>query len=152
MSIGLFLLFQFSACNCNAEGSNGITCDDSGVCSCKANIVNDKCDACNAGFFNFPTCSGKQHYVLNYYKFSWCKFIKILGLCLLFLLSACTCNAQGSSGVTCDDSGVCSCNANIGGDKCDACNAGFFNFPTCSGKQYYVLLLYYLYSVESHFY
>ena len=60
--------------------------------------------------------------------------MKILGLCLLFHLSACNCNAQGSSGVTCDDSGVCSCNANIGGDKCDACNAGFSNFPTCSGK------------------
>ena len=59
--MGSCLLFQFSACNCNAEGSNGITCDDSGVCSCKANIVNDKCDACNAGFFNFPTCSGKPY-------------------------------------------------------------------------------------------
>ena len=50
--------FQFSACNCNVEGSNGITCDDDGICSCKANIINDKCDACAPGFFDFPVCPG----------------------------------------------------------------------------------------------
>ena len=55
------LLFQFSACNCNTEGSNSTTCDDYGVCSCKANVINDKCDACADGYFNFPsTCEGKQ--------------------------------------------------------------------------------------------
>ena len=53
--------FVFSVCNCNAEGSNGEACDDNGVCSCKANFKNDKCDACNAGFFNFPTCEGKLY-------------------------------------------------------------------------------------------
>ena len=53
---------------------------------------------------------------------------------MLFKFSACNCNAQGSSGISCSDTGVCTCNANVGGDKCDACNAGFFNFPTCSGK------------------
>ena len=54
-----YLLFNFSACNCKVEGSNGIACDD-GECSCKANVINDKCDACAAGFFNFPICEGKQ--------------------------------------------------------------------------------------------
>ena len=52
--------FQFLACNCNEEGSSGITCDDNGVCSCNANIINDKCDACDAGYFDFPTCEGKH--------------------------------------------------------------------------------------------
>ena len=55
-----YVWFQFSACNCNVEGSTGIICDDNGVCSCNANIINDKCDACAPGFFNFPTCPGKQ--------------------------------------------------------------------------------------------
>ena len=62
----MFVLFQFSACNCNAEGSSGITCDDNGVCSCNANIINEKCDACAPGFSNFPTCPGKDQTITNY--------------------------------------------------------------------------------------
>ena len=54
-----FCYFNFKACNCNGDGSTGITCDDTGLCSCKDNFMNDKCDTCNAGFFNFPTCEGK---------------------------------------------------------------------------------------------
>ena len=56
-----FCYFIFKACNCYVNGSNGIACDDNGVCSCKANFMNDKCDACNDGFFNFPTCEGNQY-------------------------------------------------------------------------------------------
>ena len=59
-NLGLCVLFQFSVCNCNVEGSICFTCNDNGVCTCKANsIVNDKCDECAAGLFNFPTCDGK---------------------------------------------------------------------------------------------
>ena len=50
----------FKACNCNVHGSNSMNCDDSGVCNCKANIINDQCDVCEDGFFNFPTCEGKR--------------------------------------------------------------------------------------------
>ena len=57
---------------------------------------------------------------------------------MLFQFSACNCNEQGSSSSSCSDSGVCTCNANIGGDKCEACNDGLFNFPTCSRKKYYL--------------
>ena len=49
----------FKECDCNEDGSNGNTCDDNGLCSCKANFMNDKCDTCNVGFFNYPTCEGK---------------------------------------------------------------------------------------------
>ena len=38
----------------------GIFCDDNGKCNCKANYKNDKCDTCNTGFYNFPTCEGNQ--------------------------------------------------------------------------------------------
>ena len=54
-------VFPFSACNCNAQGSSSSSCSDTGVCTCNANIGGDKCDACNAGLFNFPTCSGKKY-------------------------------------------------------------------------------------------
>ena len=57
----LELIFKISGCNCYENGSNGIACDANGVCSCKANFMNDKCDACNVGFFNFPTCEGNQY-------------------------------------------------------------------------------------------
>ena len=57
----VYSLFQFSACNCNAQGSSSSSCSDTGVCTCNANIGGDKCDACNAGLFNFPTCSGKKY-------------------------------------------------------------------------------------------
>ena len=61
--MGLCLLFHLLACNCNRVGSTGITCNDYGVCSCKANIINDKCTDCDDGYFNFPTCDGKQYYI-----------------------------------------------------------------------------------------
>ena len=53
--------FYFKACNCDGDGSNGTACDNNGVCSCKVNFMNGKCDVCNAGFFNFPTCEGNQY-------------------------------------------------------------------------------------------
>ena len=52
--------FIFKACNCNGNGSTGIICDDNGKCNCKANYINDKCNTCNVGFYNFPTCEGNQ--------------------------------------------------------------------------------------------
>ena len=56
----VYFLFEFLACNCNAQGSSSVSCSDTGICTCNANVVGDKCDACNAGFFDFPTCSGKH--------------------------------------------------------------------------------------------
>ena len=56
----LCLLFQFSACNCNPEGSSNSACDEYGVCSCNAGFINKKCDACDTGYFNPPTCQGKH--------------------------------------------------------------------------------------------
>ena len=63
----LFLLFQFSACNCDPDGSLGPYCDPvyarevSGEdCICKPNIGGYKCDVCVGNTFNFPTCERKQ--------------------------------------------------------------------------------------------
>ena len=64
-NISYLILFHFSACNCNTQGSFGNTCNDNGECSCKANVINDKCNTCADGFFNFPTCQGK-YYLHNF--------------------------------------------------------------------------------------
>ena len=61
------MILIISECNCNVEGSNGTTCDNNGICNCKANIMNDKCDECNVGFFPFPACyTGKLYHMLTW--------------------------------------------------------------------------------------
>ena len=59
-----FTIFFHLACACEKQGTvgNGDTCNDDGVCNCKANVEGVKCDKCLAGYFNFPACTGK-----------WCK-------------------------------------------------------------------------------
>ena len=37
-----------------------------------------------------------------------------------------------------DDAGVCTCIANVVGDKCDVCATGWYGFPTCQGELYFV--------------
>ena len=45
---------------------------------------------------------------------------------------------DGSVDSSCtDDAGVCTCIANVVGDKCDVCATGWYGFPTCQGKIYY---------------
>ena len=60
----LHLKIFISACYCNIQGSNGTSCNNNGVCKCKANIINDKCDVCAAGYFNFSTCIGNKYYII----------------------------------------------------------------------------------------
>ena len=58
-----YIFFIFSDCDCNAQGSYGNTCNANGECNCKANIVGNKCNACSAGFYNFPNCQGKLTHI-----------------------------------------------------------------------------------------
>lgn len=46
----------------------------------------------------------------------------------------CNCNSYGSIGVSCDGEGVCQCQHNFDGIKCDKCKEGFYNFPSCEGN------------------
>ena len=39
-------------------GSVSKACTDFGDCTCKKNIVGDKCDQCKVEHWNFPTCKG----------------------------------------------------------------------------------------------
>ena len=42
------------------DGSVDNSCtDDGGVCTCIANVSEDKCDVCTTGWYGFPTCQGE---------------------------------------------------------------------------------------------
>ena len=57
----VFLLFV--ACSCDANGSNGDTCDNEGQCTCKkTNIVGKMCNQCGIGSYGFPDCHGRFNY------------------------------------------------------------------------------------------
>ena len=48
-------------CKCNEDGSEYQQCNDNGKCTCKPNVIGDKCDKCAKGYegSDFPHCSGK---------------------------------------------------------------------------------------------
>ena len=63
------LHFSISECVCNSNGSTSLDCDeDYGNCSCKEgfggikchecmpNVIGDKCDTCQPGFWGYPSC------------------------------------------------------------------------------------------------
>ena len=51
----LIYLLSLSECLCHAEGSVDIDCtEDTGRCTCKPNIVGEKCDKAAPGYYNFP--------------------------------------------------------------------------------------------------
>ena len=48
---------NISACVCHYEGATSTLCNDNGKCSCKANIIGNKCTDCKSGYFKFPDCT-----------------------------------------------------------------------------------------------
>ena len=43
----------------------------------------------------------------------------------------CNCNVNGSTSISCDKNGICSCRDYYAGDKCDSCKSGYYPFPKC---------------------
>lgn len=89
-------------CNCNSTGSRSLQCNSEGKCQCKPGVTGDKCDRCDANFYNFG-----QH---------GCQ--------------PCNCNISGSYENTpqCDSgTGECFCKENVEGRHCGECRPGFFN-------------------------
>ena len=56
-------------CDCNAEGSESLQCDNHGQCTCKPNITGDKCDQSVPGYYNFPDPKGKFRFLLIYISY-----------------------------------------------------------------------------------
>lgn len=89
-------------CNCNKEGSRSLQCNREGRCQCKPGVTGDKCDRCEANYYDF----GAQG----------CK--------------SCGCSEAGSRGnrPSCDPvTGVCHCKENVEGKRCKECKPGYFN-------------------------
>ena len=54
---------QFSdECGCNIQGTESSYCNFFGTtCTCKPNVIGNKCIECNAEYFGFPNCIGINH-------------------------------------------------------------------------------------------
>jgi len=63
-------LFWILVCDCNSQGSIGVSCDNEGKCKCKPNFTGTRCDQCKEGLYNFPICEGKTLFIffLNDYN------------------------------------------------------------------------------------
>ena len=114
-------------------------CDVNGKCPCKDFVEGDKCTICSKTSFDYPNCKGL--------------LLGILGLCisviLKILISDCKCNPNGSTSMSCDDKGDCTCKSGftgskcdecipgLGGDNCDKCAVGSYSYPDCQGSGNY---------------
>ena len=49
----------------------------------------------------------------------------------MLFITACNCDYSGSRGSSCDDNGICLCNNNFVGAKCDQCAPQRYNYPLC---------------------
>ena len=57
----LSLLTIFLILGCNATGTAGYW-SEYDMCTCKANIVGDRCDKCTEGFSGFPSCTAGKFF------------------------------------------------------------------------------------------
>ena len=55
----IFLNYFFLACNCNEEGSVDQNCNAHGKCTCKENVIGDKCDTVVEAFYDITDPKGK---------------------------------------------------------------------------------------------
>uniref|UniRef100_A0A8C7G450 Laminin, alpha 1 n=1 Tax=Oncorhynchus kisutch TaxID=8019 RepID=A0A8C7G450_ONCKI len=90
------------ACGCHDKGSYSGVCDLlTGQCTCKPNVVGEKCDQCQVGFHGLLSGQGCRE---------------------------CDCIQSGSVSVACEEDGRCQCIPGVAGDKCDRCHHSYFNY------------------------
>ncbi|KAF3860082.1 hypothetical protein F7725_000337 [Dissostichus mawsoni] len=78
---------------------------------------------------SLPELSEPQHCSESVYGCCHDNMTAALGVGLAGCPSTCQCNVYGSYKGTCDPaSGQCSCKPGVGGQKCDRCEPGFWNF------------------------
>ena len=51
---------MLTACNCNIDGAESQDCNNVGKCSCKSNVIGQKCEKCKNEYYGFPHCTGKK--------------------------------------------------------------------------------------------
>ncbi|CAK6955068.1 agrin isoform X1 [Scomber scombrus] len=78
---------------------------------------------------SLPEQKAQQHCSLSVYGCCSDNMTAALGVGLAGCPSTCQCNVYGSYKGTCDPAtGQCSCKPGVGGQKCDRCEPGFWNF------------------------
>ncbi|XP_031724780.1 agrin isoform X9 [Anarrhichthys ocellatus] len=78
---------------------------------------------------SLPELTPPQHCSLSMYGCCQDNMTAALGVGLAGCPSTCQCNVYGSYKGTCDPAtGQCSCKPGVGGQKCDRCEPGFWNF------------------------
>ena len=56
---------MLTACNCNIDGAESQDCNNVGKCSCKSNVIGQKCEKCKNEYYGFPHCTGKKILMSN---------------------------------------------------------------------------------------
>ena len=56
---GFNIFFFLRPCNCDREGSVSNSCDATGQCKCKENVIGKQCNQCKAGHFDLDTTNPK---------------------------------------------------------------------------------------------
>lgn len=151
-----FVHSKFSAaCNCDSPGSNGVSCNTEGQCSCHSNFDGKTCGKCKEGFYNYPACEECNCDPAGVTaKFSGCGSVPAGELCqckervtgricneckpLYWNLNLtnnlgcdeCDCFTEGTVGTldTCDlKSGQCHCKPSVSGRTCNTCKDGTYD-------------------------
>lgn len=120
-------------CECNLNGTDGYHCEAvNGECPCKINFAGHYCKQCADGYYAFPECKGKRSH--SYLQSEGAYFQSSF-----LLFAACECNKVGSISNDCDlVSGQCKCLSNFGGERCERCKHGYFQYPECKCKLGYL--------------
>ncbi|XP_031724782.1 agrin isoform X11 [Anarrhichthys ocellatus] len=98
-------------------------------CLSKALIAVKHLGPCAISATSLPELTPPQHCSLSMYGCCQDNMTAALGVGLAGCPSTCQCNVYGSYKGTCDPAtGQCSCKPGVGGQKCDRCEPGFWNF------------------------
>ena len=83
------ILFFLSECECNEDGSVNELCDEaSGKCTCKENVIGDKCTQCATEFWGIiSNCEGISTYLIKNGQVFWCSCAQRLNLQVFCLVS-----------------------------------------------------------------
>ena len=65
MSYLKLYVFCISACNCNPDGSLGVSCDENGRCVCRPGVLGVKCDQCGENRFNLSAGCTRKYDVID---------------------------------------------------------------------------------------
>ncbi|XP_041102067.1 laminin subunit alpha-3-like isoform X2 [Polyodon spathula] len=138
-------------CYCDMSGATSPTCNPAGgQCSCRSNVIGQKCNRCATGFYGFPyckPCSCGRRLCDEVTGQCICPPQTVKPMCDVCETQAfsyhpivgcegCNCSRTGiinTGNTDCDrGSGQCKCKPKIAGRQCNRCVVGSYGFPNCN--------------------